>query len=362
MSEACSQIKHIQVEQDQLQEYFNVSRQKNRLANRLEVLFNTLPSGIIILNEKGEIVECNPSAEELLGCTLMEKTWLSVLQTQLAPRNDDGHEISLRNGKRVQIDTNSLAPEAGQLILITDLTHTRELQSRLTHKQQLEKMGEMAAQMAHQLRTPLATAMLYSTHLQADDLQEEKRQQFARKIGQCLSSVEQQIRDMLLFSRGGNELLAPVSVDELVNDVVSIIEPQLTAKGVKLEIQNHSKDTQLFCNRESIIGCIHNLVNNAVDAMADDRRIRFKIIPAQNYIDLIIQDSGKGMSDEVKARVLEPFYTTKTKGTGLGLSVVQAVARAHHGEVWIDSREGEGCRIGIRLPNSNQKGDSACQA
>lgn len=357
MSKPCSQIKHIEVEQGQLQEYFNMSRQKSRLANRLDVLFNTLPSGIVILNEQGIIVECNPSAEELLGCSLNQKSWLSVLQTQLAPRNDDGHEISLRNGKRVQIDTNSLAPEPGQLILVTDLTHTRELQTRLTNKQQLEKMGEMAAQMAHQLRTPLATAMLYSKHLQADNLQDEKRHQFAYKISQCLSSVEQQIRDMLLFSRGGNELLAPVYLNELLEDAVSMIEPQLEQANVALTIQNNADKQQLICNRESIIGAIHNLVNNAVDAMTEDRRLLLKIISADSYLDLIIQDYGQGMSEDVKARILEPFYTTKTKGTGLGLSVVQAVARAHLGEVWIDSHEGQGCRIGIRLPKSTQKGD-----
>lgn len=329
----------------------HLSAEKTSLANRLDTLINVIPSGVIILNEAGIVSDANPYAVALLDKPLIGKSWLSVIDEVFAPQTDDGHEISLVNGKRVRIQTNSLAPEPGQLVLITDMTQTRALQDRLNHKEKLEALGEMAAKMAHQLRTPIATSVLYARHLQMDDLAEGKRQQYAEKILNCLHHLELQIKDMLLFSRGGNEQQVSIALDDLLVEFFEIIKPQLNARQITLNLINTTDSITLQCNPESLIGALHNLVNNSVDAITNKKKIDLLIkVVNDSVLDFTVKDYGSGMSEAVQQHVLQPFFTTKSKGTGLGLSVVQAVARAHNGVVLVKSEVGLGTEITIRIP------------
>jgi two-component system sensor histidine kinase FlrB len=138
---------------------------KERIARRLQKLLQLLPGGVVVLNEKGKVAECNSAAEELLGAPLENQSWLDIIRQRFAPRKDDGHEISLVNGKRVSLLSRSLDEEPGQIILITDQTETRRLQQSLSRHQRLMEMGKMVSSLAHQIRTPLSAAMLYAGHL-----------------------------------------------------------------------------------------------------------------------------------------------------------------------------------------------------
>ena len=117
---------------------------------------------------RGRVQECNPTAIDLLGEPLEGESWLNVIQRVFAPRFDDGHEVSLKDGRRVSIATRSLAGEPGQLIVLTDMTETRALQERLSRHQRLSALGKVSASLAHQIRTPLSAAMLYGEHLVSD--------------------------------------------------------------------------------------------------------------------------------------------------------------------------------------------------
>ena len=109
--------------------------------------------------------EANPAACELLGEPLVGELWRQVIARSFAPRKDDGHEISLRDGRRLSIATRSLDAEPGQLVLLNDLTETRRLQDQLARHERLSSLGRMVASLAHQIRTPLSAAMLYAGHL-----------------------------------------------------------------------------------------------------------------------------------------------------------------------------------------------------
>src|SRR5690606_13169564 len=121
-----------------------------------------LPGGVVVLDGRGRVIEANPLALELLGEPLLGVFWREVIQRSFAPRADDGHEISLQDGRRLSLATRSLAGEPGQLILLTDLTETRRLQDELARHARLSALGRMVASLAHQIRTPLSTALLYA--------------------------------------------------------------------------------------------------------------------------------------------------------------------------------------------------------
>ena len=199
--------------------------EKERLADRLESLLQMLPAGVLLLDENGVIIQSNPAAEDLLlaasgAGTLLGQRWRNVIKRCFKPRRDDGHEISLVDGRRVSLRTAAMTNERGQLILLTDLTETRALQSQLAQHERLSAMGKMVASLAHQIRTPLAAATLYAGHLNSEDLAEEHRIRFAGKLQERLHHLESQVRDMLIFARGEAPLNDDVKVTSLLDGIL----------------------------------------------------------------------------------------------------------------------------------------------
>ena len=152
--------------------------EKERLANRLSTLLQALPGGVVALDGNGIVQEHNQAAIDLLGEPLAGISWAQVIERAFAPRSDDGHDVSLADGRRVNISTCPMINEPGQILLLTDVTEMRALQDRLNQQQRLVAMGEMAASLAHQIRTPLASAMLYGSQLKSHKLEENKRSEF----------------------------------------------------------------------------------------------------------------------------------------------------------------------------------------
>lgn len=144
--------------------------EKERLANRLQNLLDLLPGGVIVIDDQGRVREANPAACDLLGLPLEGELWREVITRCFAPREDDGHEVSLKDGRRLSIATRSLDAEPGQLVLLNDLTETRHLQDQLARHERLSSLGRMVASLAHQIRTPLSAALIYASHLTDEQL------------------------------------------------------------------------------------------------------------------------------------------------------------------------------------------------
>lgn len=326
--------------------------EKERISRRLHDLLHLLPGGVVVLDNRGRVIQCNAAAVDFLGEPLEGELWRDVIERCFAPRSDDGHEVSLKDGRRVAIATRSLEAEPGQLLLLTDLTETRRLQERLSRNQRLAALGRMVASLAHQIRTPVSAALLYASHLaRGESLGAEQTQRFANKIVSRLNHLEEQVRDMLVFARGDIKLSEVVTVEQLEEQLRTAMEAPLSAYGASCDWQIQCRDASLLCNAPVMVGAIMNLVNNALQAAGDGCSIRLRIAPAsQRGICIDVADSGPGIAPEVLQQMDEDFFTTKPNGTGLGLAVARAVARAHHGEFFIQSEQGCGTRAGFLLP------------
>ncbi|OMH30022.1 PAS domain-containing sensor histidine kinase [Motiliproteus sp. MSK22-1] len=325
--------------------------EKERLTRRLDSLLQLLPAGIVVLDGRGRVHDCNPAAEELLGKPLLGEVWISIIQRSFAPREDDGHEVSLKDGRRVSLAINSLDGEPGQIILLTDQTETRRLQARLSHHQRLSSMGKMMASLAHQIRTPLSAAMLYSSHLTKDDLSTAQRKKFATKVKSRLSSLEQQVRDMLIFARGETKLTDLISTERLFSSIEDALDIPLANADADADCINETPGVLLQCNLEALVGALMNLVNNALQATAKGTELCIRSCFAEaGFLMLMVEDKGPGMDAGQLQSAQEPFYTTKSQGTGLGLAVAQVIARAHHGQFDMKSEPGKGTQAGFKLP------------
>lgn len=325
-------------------------QEKERLAARLQGLLSLLPAGVVVLDPFGRVAEANPAAIELLGEPLTGQLWRVIIDRSFAPQSDDGHEISLRDGRRISIATRSLDGEPGQLLLLTDLTETRALQQNLARHQRLSEMGRMMSSLAHQIRTPLAAAMLYAGHLCDRELSGEQIKRFSHKVLDRLVHLEQQVRDMLIFVRGDVKLTDTVTTAQLLEALQEAMETPLATRNAHCIIDNSCPDAAIHCNRETVIGALMNLINNALQATDKGAQLQLHCTCVDERIAIAVIDNGPGFGPEVAAQLNEPFYTTKAQGTGLGLAVVRAIAEAHHGEFQISSQLGCGTRAELFLP------------
>ena len=330
--------------------------EKEKIANRLENLLNFLPGGVVVLDSSGRISECNPAAVELLGEPLEGELWRDVIVRSFAPRQDDGHEVSLRDGRRISISTRNQG-EDGQIILLTDQTETRRLQSQLSRHERLSAMGKMMSALAHQIRTPLSAAMLYAGHLCNSKLDDAKRHQFSEKICNRLNNIERQVQDMLVFAKGELPLKDVVSINELQNALAEAMEVPLMTTESNCIWYNDCGEQVIQCNREALIGALLNLVNNAIQAVERNAKLRITFTLTQPKTDtevsqlmIAVCDTGPGIPPELLPNLGELFVTTKVQGTGLGLAVVKAVARAHRGNFHLQSTQGQGTCASVFMP------------
>lgn len=333
-----------QVSEQRMQEL----AEKERLANRLQSVLDVLPGGVIIIDGKGIVREANPVAQQLLDRPLIGSLWRDVISASFAPRRDDGHEISLRNGRRLSIATRSLQGEPGQLILLTDLTETRLLQDQLARHERLSALGRMVASLAHQVRTPLASAMLYAGHLADKALPVEQQQRFAGKVRDRLHELERQVRDMLVFARGELPLQDRIRPADLFVGLRKAAEAHVA--GYTIRWQCDAREGELLCSRDTLIGAVLNLLQNALQAGGSGAGYKVHLYVRDTALKVSVTDTGPGIDPQTLARLGEPFFTTKSTGTGLGLAVVHSVARAHGGQLDLRSRVGFGTQARLSLP------------
>lgn len=320
-------------------------------ARRATAIITALPAGVVIIDGAGLISQCNPAADDLLGIPLIGQPWLAVIERAFAPRADDGHDISLVDGRIVNISTSPLGDVPGQLVLITDVSKTRHLQTQISRNDRLVAMGQMTANMAHQIRTPLSAALLYASQLKNARLGQSQLYRVAERITSSIHHLEHLVNDMLMYVNGGTVGEDIFPVNDFIVELGQAIQLQLTGSAVSLQVNNEVPGAELKANRDMLFSCMQNLANNAIEAMGGVGVLTLHVRQAvSGGVDLMVEDTGPGISPENQAHIFEPFFTTRAKGTGLGLAVVKLIANAHHGDAWFRSASGKGSTFAMRLP------------
>jgi len=222
----------------------------------------------------------------------------------------------------------------------------------LQRQERLAAMGEMAARLAHQLRTPLSTALLYAAQLGEPALPAVERARFADKTVERLRHLERLVDQMLQFVRGVNAGSEEVVAADLLGEAFQVMEPQAAARGLRLELCDESRGALLRADRQALGGALLSLLENAVQASAAGGRIRLGATVAKAQVAFHVRDEGDGIAAEIQARLFEPFFTTRSGGSGLGLAIVRAVAEAHGGSIAVRSARGEGSEFVLCLPSA----------
>lgn len=224
----------------------------------------------------------------------------------------------------------------------------------LARRERLSLLGEVAAKLAHQLRTPLAAALLYVGHLARPGLGETERLRFADKTRARLLYLERLIQDMLLFVKGQQGVPSRFTLRELVEDLVQVMEPQAHRLGVHLAVSLAEPDLEMEADRQAVQGALINLIENAVQASPDGATVAIEAASGGAFLGFHVRDAGPGINPAEQARLFEPFYTTRGEGSGLGLAIVKQAAEAHGGWVELHSQPGQGSVFSLFLPRRQE--------
>ena len=224
------------------------------------------------------------------------------------------------------------------------------MKTELERNQRLAAMGEMAASLAHQLRTPLAAALLYTSNLGQPGVSDEARSRFSEKATGQLRRLERLIQDVLLFARGESIGRDVIPAGDLLLEAAQTVEPLMREHQLEFVTVDECEQAIIVGGRKALFGALVNLLENAMQATPVGGKICLSGIRRGDVLTLSVRDSGPGVSKETQARIFEPFFTTKGQGTGLGLAIALGVARAHGGAIELFSEPGCGAEFVMSLP------------
>jgi signal transduction histidine kinase len=245
------------------------------------------------------------------------------------------------------------------LLVIVDRNQRRleAANERLAQSEKVATLGRVAAQVAHEVRNPLAGLLLYSEHLKGrlDGKLSPADAQLVDKIIATINNLTATTEQILNYARPVT--LAPKKVDlnEVAPDVVQLLRTEISAHNIDTKLELDSTPVTGMLDEASIRAAMLNLVLNAVQAMSAGGQLAISTRKTGGKICMEIKDTGPGMSPERIKQIFEPFNTTKSRGLGLGMPYAQKIIQQHGGKITVDSELGKGTQIKIELPANGRR-------
>jgi PAS domain S-box-containing protein len=361
-----------------------VSRQQRRLVaseERYRALFERANDGIVIISATNRsVIEVNNKFCELFGCRPQELVGKNISEIDWRTKQDmDGDslsivlneqncadkELSIHTSKGVPLpvsvscSTLSMDEERLLVLIVRDWSIRKrleaekaEMQRQLFHNEKISALGRVAAQVAHEVKNPLAGLLLYAMHLKtklAGKLTESELalcDRIINSINHLVGTTEQ----ILSFARPVSLTPQPLDLNQVVRKVCQLLQPQISAHRIDERLELADTEVPTLLDETSITSALINLTLNAIQSMPDGGRLTVKTSRVNGTSQLTIADTGHGMTPEQVEKVFEPFYTTKSQGLGLGMPYAKKVIELHRGEIHIESRQEEGTQIIIELP------------
>jgi PAS domain S-box-containing protein len=326
-------------------------------------ILQSVPSGVITVDNKKVITSINQAAERILGISrdsVLESRYNEVLREPFATLFDEGKSISraeyqyVADGGRhlwLGITTsqlkNSRGEKIGLIVIFTDLTDIKALEAQVELKQRLSELGEMSAGISHELRNSMSVIAGYAKLLGKN--MEGKNKATVEAIQSEIGSMDRIISELLAFAKPSVIHTEDVLIHDLVKETASAVLSD--NRSVTFSMKDAGPvtakvDAVLF--RQAL----SNIFMNALEAMPEGGRIDAAVSSDPGRVEIKIRDTGHGIPGNIKDRIFLPFFTTKESGTGFGLALVQKIIISHGGSIDVESTEGEGTLFRIVLPVS----------
>lgn len=233
----------------------------------------------------------------------------------------------------------------------------RWMHRKLVRKEQLAAMGMMSSQIAHAVRNPLGTISL-SAEMLSDELKKRKEvdtREAHSLINSIMNEVERLngvVEEYLLFVKQPEPAYRTCDIGRLLESLIKFLEKEAERRNISF-VRSFDKDLPgVPIDERKLRQALINILRNSFDAMLQGGQIRLSVRKLKEDIEIVIEDTGTGISKEHLKRIFEPFFSTKDLGTGLGLSIARDIIMEHGGGISCESREGKGAVVKIKLPFS----------
>lgn len=316
---------------------------------------------------------------ELLGGGYEPNNWplfKAATRAETTDRYQAETELRRQNGSAfvAAVTTTPIRKHDGQLLgylgIIKDMTEElqneerfRQMQARLAHNEKIAALGRMAAQVAHEVKNPLAGLRLYSLYLKSKIAGKlpEAEEALVDKIIDVIEQLSDTAEQVLSFARPVSLTRRLADLNRIITDCVPLLAPQINDKSINVELNLAEGAAFASVDEAAMRSTLMNLMLNSVQAMNPGGLLRVSTATSDDGVQLEIADNGCGMTEEQVKNMFEPFYTTKSKGLGLGMSFAAKVIEQHGGSIVVDSRLREGTRIRLMLP-AKAEGEKAYEA
>lgn len=322
----------------------NKNRELEQAKEYLHNILDSIPMGIVVLDHKS-ISFTNKAAEKLSSERMLD---------EIGSGRDKAGVI--KNGKgyyRWNKDVLQNGFKGKEVLIIEDITEFERMKERLERDERLRAMGEMAARIAHEIKNPLASMVLFLSMLH-DAKMRVKDRQYVEYIRFGVQTIDRIINNILSYTRPKTLALKEESISRVVEEILDFMGPSIANRGIEVIYSVDYRDT-LFFDPDMMKLVFMNLISNAIDAIKAKGIIRIDIKEDKGYIVITINDNGVGMADDVRKNIFNPFFTTKDKGVGLGLFIVHNIIHAHEGYIEVESQEGLGTTFYINLPKDRER-------
>ena len=351
-------------------------REKQEAQEYLRTILEKLPCGVFVLEENGEMTLCNPMAANVLREALGEagrlrSDELRNLFAASAEGRREETEITLTAGGEKKVLATSVTPleddngrSLGTLHIIRDITEVKALEEKNQRGERLAAMGEMAAELAHEIRNPLGSIEIFASLLTRECSGDARN--WAENIRIGARSLNTIVSNMLHFTGPLSPVFAEMDIHEILREIGNFCGPMIRQRGVQLKIELSATSFMIRGDRELIKQLVLNLIFNAMKAMPSEGSlaVRTRNVSDKNRqcarLELLVEDTGVGIPPALLDKIFDPFFTTNKNGTGLGLSIVNQIVESHSGEIHVKSEINRGTAFTILFDSLHALAES-CQ-
>lgn len=355
----------------------------------LETVFNAIQEGIVVTDSSGRITYLNDAACELFGLDgedsigkLLEERvrgldWNALTHSGGPVTRDleifypsnrfiNFYIVPLMIESRLDRNENAAAEDrgyseqVGYAIIMRDITESRRTAEKTIESERLNALTLLAAGVAHELGNPLNSLNIHLQLMerQARKLKGKERDELQHSIEICrgeINRLDSIVTQFLRAIRPSRPQLQPENINTIVEEAVRFFSAEIEARDIVVETELRSDLPLLQLDRGQMKQAFYNVIKNSFEAMKRRGILRIRTDMDESHVRVSFIDTGGGMSAETLSHVFEPYYTTKERGTGLGLLIVRRIVREHGGELAIESTEGKGLTLSIRLPFKEQR-------
>jgi nitrogen fixation/metabolism regulation signal transduction histidine kinase len=343
---------------------------KNYLQNILESLIN----GVIVTDLNGKIQTMNSCAEMFVSADLANvigqhvsilfedivvNDWPTINLAEYF-KGESGNKVKI-NGRTLEIFCSPFKSPGGATIgnvfVLRDITRIEKLEDMAKRTEKFAAMGEMAANIAHEIRNPLGSIELFASLL-LKNLPEKKDQERVVHIISSVKNVDNKISNLLMFTRKQSPKMKKIDLQQILTEVLDFSEQIMEQGGIDISVKYTGDKACIAGDADMIKQVFLNILLNAQQAMPEGGMLKIKaitssggIIPEESSVaEIIFQDSGPGIPEENLSKIFDPFFSTKQDGAGLGLAIVHNIVSQHNGSINVENSLRGGAIVNLSFP------------